>query len=221
MHLQLDLLLEQHRLPLTKDAHLLVDKDLEKVAGVTLGYAVDGQLLSTISRRSILFPLQYEAIFATNPNCTLMHGTCEQLIHPFRMTSSLSAPPGHHGHMPTLIAQPWMVDPQAELQLVTRFFGLTSLHRHCLDDIYATCLLRIQHSFTVHGHSGINMMVQLLWHHPAVAPPPASSKKGVNVAKTIGRHIHRRSMSTLWPHRYSQSASYDCYGCATCNGPWT
>ena len=65
MHLQLDLLAEQHPLPLTKDAHLLIDKDLEKAADGTLEHAVDGQLLSTISKRSILFPLQYEASILT------------------------------------------------------------------------------------------------------------------------------------------------------------
>ena len=103
MHLQLDLFQEQHQLPIATDAHLLIDKELEKVEEASLGHALDGQLLSSITKRSILFLLQYDAVFAANPDSAAVHGTHEQLVYPFRMTSSLSAPPGHRGHMPTLI----------------------------------------------------------------------------------------------------------------------
>ena len=175
MHLQLEIFQEQYQLPLTAEAHLLIDKELEKVADNGIGHALDGQLLSSVTKRSILFPLQYDAVFAINPDSAAVHGTHEQPVYPFRMTSSLPAPPGHRGHMPTLIAQPWLVNPQADLQLVTRLYGFTPLHRYCLDDIYATCMLLIQDSFTRHGTEGIGM-VQLLWHSPAVAPAPAATK---------------------------------------------
>ena len=51
-----------------------------------------------------------------------------------------------------------LVNPQAELQLVTRLYGFTPLHGQCRDDIYAACMLRIQASFSVHGKDGINMV---------------------------------------------------------------
>lgn len=95
--------------------------------------------------------------------------------YPLRMISSLPAPAGHHGRMPTLIAQPWFVDPEADLHLITRLFGFSRLHCQCLDDICATCLLRIPASFQRHSCKGIRF-VQLLWHTPAVPSRKSQSK---------------------------------------------
>ena len=174
MHTQLQQFQDTHLLPLTLEAHHILDQEVQNGPNDKFGHAVDGQVLSTHSKRSILFPLQYETAFAPNPDSAVTHGAHEQLVFPLRLVSRLPAPAGYHGRMPTLIAQPWFVDPEAELQLISRLFGFTKLHCQCQDDIYATCLLRIQASFQRHQCTGINF-VQLLWHTPAV--PQAKQQK--------------------------------------------
>ena len=158
MHNQLQQFQDTYPIPLTLDAHHILDQEVQNGPNDKFGHVVDGQVLSTHSKRSILFPLQYESVFAPNPDSALLHGTHEQLVFPLRLISRLPAPAGYHGRMPTLIAQPWFMDPEAELQLISRLFGFTKLHCQCQDDIYATCLLRIQASFQRHHCTGINFV---------------------------------------------------------------
>lgn len=108
------------------------------------------------------------------------------------MVSSLPAPAGHHGRMPTLIAQPWFVDPEADLQLLSRLYGFTRLHCQCLDDFYATCLLQIQTCFQKHHCEGIGY-VQLLWHTPAFLTfiPVCTSQPADRLQLRISRANHR------------------------------
>ena len=64
MHLQLDIFQEQYELPLTVEAHLL-----ETVATDNgIGHAMLRLVTEDSSCPSSLFPFQYDAVFAINPD---------------------------------------------------------------------------------------------------------------------------------------------------------
>ena len=187
MQAQLEHLREQFPLPFTADALYQLEDAAQADDGALTTPASKPHLLSTYSKRSILFALEYECVFAINTDIAVMHNQHAEAVYPLRMVSSLPAPEGHKGHMPTLIVQPWLISNDAEPVLVSRFFGFSAIHRLCLDDIYATWFLCLQSAFTTHGIAAMEF-VQLLWHTPAVTIPQASGKQSKTDAKS--RNVH-------------------------------
>ena len=84
--------------PLTSEAADIVEREANRPLDEKTGHALDGAILSTHSKRSILLPLTHECVFAANPEVATLY--CDHLhhIYPLRMVLALPGDPGHRGH---------------------------------------------------------------------------------------------------------------------------
>ena len=121
MQAQLEQLREQIPLPFTADALYHLEDAAQADDDALATPASKPHLLSTYSKRSILFALEHECVITINTDIAAMHNQHEEAVYPLRMVSSLPAPEGHKGHMPTLIVPPWPISNDAEPVLVRRW----------------------------------------------------------------------------------------------------